>query len=355
MNEPSESPVESQGQDLRRLIEGCVEVERWNGTEAECACPLGHEAVVFTNRKYPVLHCFHDKCKDQVVEVNRRLRDAFVEFHQGQGAEIKETPEEKLEREYRGELRDLEARTRHKILPRIKKEPPIGLSDWERASPFDVAAVPVKDHWRLLLGGLFAQEPPTIFGKTPQQVWKDLGEKAPSIDYFLPCIWAGEVDDVGVGNFKTSRQWLRQPACPGPQICPAEFFSSTGGRKASNVQRRDFLVIESDTLPLDKFGNVALFAAEKLKLTLRAVVYTGGKSVHVWFDYQVSKGGVCRVYPEHGQTLAILTGLGCDPNMFGLASTTRMPGLERMDADGNSTGRWQTLIYLNPKFALQHL
>jgi hypothetical protein len=113
------------------------------------------------------------------------------------------------------------------------------------------------------------------------------------------------------------------------------------------------LVIESDSLPLEGFGNVVMFVAEHMKLELRAVVFTGGKSVHCWFDYNYLLFLGNTHY--HRETLAVLTGLGCDPKMFGLASTTRMPGCERMDNDGRPTGNWQRLVFLDPKFSLKDL
>lgn len=213
--------------------------------------------------------------------------------------------------------------------------------------------MPVEDHWKLLLKANYA------LNGIQLDEWRCPGNKWANGDFcgnpsWLPFLWMGELYDTGPPNLKVVPKWLRCRACPGPQICPAE-FKDTSRRAKGYVSRRDFLVIESDDLPLEVFGNVALFVTEKLNLNLRAVVYTGGKSIHCWFDYNWLLFLRTRYRrkcddAEHFENLAVLTGLGCDPKMFGMASTTRMPGCERLDDEGNPTGRWQRLVYLNPKF-----
>jgi len=46
---------------------------------------------------------------------------------------------------------------------------------------------------------------------------------------------------------------------------------------------------------------------------------------------------------------AVAEGLGCDRMMFRVCPTARLPGCERLDSQGQPTGRWQSLLYLNPK------
>ena len=49
-----------------------------------------------------------------------------------------------------------------------------------------------------------------------------------------------------------------------------------------------------------------------------------------------------------------LDGLGCDPQALS-SLTARLPGVERLDRDGQPTGRWQRLLYLDPKCPVDKL
>jgi len=85
-------------------------------------------------------------------------------------------------------------------------------------------------------------------------------------------------------------------------------------------------------------------------LTLRAVVHTGGKSIHCWFDFP--RYGSGNAYNTNRELHAILAGLGCDPAMFRRAAIARLPGCRRTDKDGNLTDKWQRLVFLNPKYPI---
>lgn len=155
-------------------------------------------------------------------------------------------------------------------------------------------------------------------------------------------------------RFRYVVNWLKESECPGPMICPATFAdnwqtgrSIDGHRVKELVGERSYIVCESDTLSIEVFGRVIFYLTTFL--TLRAVVHTGGKSIHCWFDYpRFSSSG--SPFNARRELHAILEGLGCDPAMFGWASTARLPGCRRADKDGTLTDQWQRLIYLNPKY-----
>ena len=349
----------NQSEDLRRIVARHVDVVQWNGDTADCICPGDHQhgpggakyATVFLSGKVPTIACFHASCTQARAEANAALRADVAQYLGAQGVDYKPTPEERAERKFCRHERELKAGARHRLLPRIKSEPPITLADWEHASPFRVRDVPVEDHWRLLLAGLYARDGVQLDeARFPGSKWAN----GDFIGYpsRLPYLWVGEPYEVGPENFNTRPRWLKRRTCPGPQMCPAEFNGAIR-RAKENVSRRDYLVIESDDLPLEVFGNVAMYVAERMKLKLRAVVYTGGKSIHVWFDYNYLL--FLGVTHQHRETLAVLRGLGCDDGMFGRASTTRMPGCERMDDDGSPTGKLQRLVFLAPKFPTKDL
>lgn len=208
-------------------------------------------------------------------------------------------------------------------------------------------------------------------------------------------------------NFKSVVDWLKEPCPYGPQVSVCTFkdllfkgdhvlsLRDCGCRAKEWVQDKPYLVAESDTLAREQFGNVARWIQKFT--TLRAVVDTGGISIHCWFDMPKPPPNMAppapgytadlwRIWNYGGQEeydrrccawklenkaqiardewqaeqfhhrqdefYAILRGLGCDPGMFRLASTARLPGVKRVDAEGFATGRWQRLIFLNPKFPI---
>jgi hypothetical protein len=75
--------------------------------------------------------------------------------------------------------------------------------------------------------------------------------------------------------------------------------------------------------------------ADECRLTLRAVIDAGNKSVHGWFDRPDDK--------IVAELVAIAGGLGLDPATFRPSQPVRLPGWKR------ETGRHQRLLYLNTR------
>ena len=119
---------------------------------------------------------------------------------------------------------------------------------------------------------------------------------------YLPedILWMGDVYDSGSEehrqNFRTCEEWLELATLP-PRIAPSTFLAGSFSRSSTNVKTSPFIVIESDELIgykpetlEDKERNKALsnaltgYAQDQLGLTLRAVIDTGNKSLHSWFD-----------------------------------------------------------------------
>ena len=362
----------NQSEEVRQIVARHIEIIEWHGETADCVCPGDHlhspgvaeYATAFLAGRQPFIACFQVSCALARTEANRALRGDLGEYLRAHRIKIKAAAEAHEEKKFRCYLQALEERARLRLLPPIRKEAPMALSVWEEASPFPVLDVPVKDHWKLLLTGLYARDAVALDeARCPGMKWANgdfLGNPR-----FLPLLWVGAPNDVGLDSFETVPTWLERRTCPGPQMCPAEFairfgkhFGSQMRRADENVSRRDYLVIRSDDLPLEVFGNVVMFVAESMKLGLRAIVYSG-TSIDAWFDYnylkfiRLQRTGLAQ--PEHRQAAASLTGLGCDPKMFEPASTARMPGCEHLDAAGNPTGRWQRLVYLDPKFPIDNV
>ena len=113
-------------------------------------------------------------------------------------------------------------------------------------------------------------------------------------------LWLGDQFDSGEArhavNFRPAREWIRLESLP-PRIASGTFKPGVISRSDPNLINSPFIVIESDDLighkPTDdeeREENKRLCAAliclcrDRLKLTLRAVIDTGGKSLHGWFD-----------------------------------------------------------------------
>ncbi len=148
-------------------------------------------------------------------------------------------------------------------------------------------------------------------------------------------LWNGAVIDSGCPrndqNFKTISDW-REGKIEGQFTSGSTFKPRSYSRSNENVEKRRFLVIESDVLNQDDICSVFNFCRKFLKL--RAVVYTGGKSLHGWFDF------------PSNEVLDVLTLIlpqwGCDPALFKASQPVRMPGVMRGE-------KWQALLYLDLK------
>jgi len=120
-------------------------------------------------------------------------------------------------------------------------------------------------------------------------------------------------------NFRPAADWLALRNAPGRFICPATFRADVSSRSRKSVLRRPFLVVESDTL--SKAEIVGVFRWMQHYTRLRAIVDTGGKSLHGWFDM-----------PDQDLLSAFeiyLPQLGCDPALFRPSQPCRLPGAMR--------------------------
>lgn len=155
-------------------------------------------------------------------------------------------------------------------------------------------------------------------------------------------VWVGrDIYDSGKPGhkwrFRTPDEWIANDRSLGPYICPNPFWPGSFSRCEASVQKRKFLVVESDVLSRDETGAVFRALNERV-CRLRAVVDTVGKSLHGWFDYPTI--GDAR---DHWN---LLVSLKCDPSMLNPSQPCRLPGMLR-------DGRYQRLIYLDhPEYNL---
>jgi hypothetical protein len=153
-------------------------------------------------------------------------------------------------------------------------------------------------------------------------------------------VWLGNVWDSGINKrtkekftnrFRTVTEWRK--------LLPAYEFTSHCTFKAGSFSRSDeslaerrYMVVESDELSRDEIGAVFRWLMGR-DLRLRAVVYSGKRSLHGWFDYPGDA--------DIRELKAILHGLQCDPSTLRASQPVRFAGRKRKD-----TGNIQKLLYL---------
>lgn len=172
-------------------------------------------------------------------------------------------------------------------------------------------------------------------------IWTDTPEESPLafLNILFPpeaTLWMGEPYDTGLErhreNFKRTRNWLKEAALP-PRLAAGQFQVSSHSRSRANLESSPFLIIESDDLighkPTNAGGReqnkalsyaLARYCQHELGLHLRAVIDTGNKSLHLWFD---------RPPPRALAAIRILApGLRIDTGLLDSCATSplRMPG-----------------------------
>ena len=269
----------------------------------------GH-CVIYPNDNVPQIFCHHTSCKAQVVRVNERLRACSHAGRRFSGA--RPTPsatETQAWEQKQQQRRTLEQRT-VALRPCILEKYHWPANAIATESPVTIK-LPVERQHRYVLD-LFDDD--------------DVLWCAPSVK----CSGTYRHDRY----FREAARWAWEYKCPGAFICPNTFEAGSYSRSDANIARRRFLVVESDSLSRDQVGAVFKWMSACLGMVLRAVVDTGGRSLHGWF-----------LYPSEGlleKLRIILPVLGCDPAMFRPAQPCRMPGVVR------ETRRWQELLYLAP-------
>jgi hypothetical protein len=150
-------------------------------------------------------------------------------------------------------------------------------------------------------------------------------------------------------NFRTRDEWLKDDELP-QRICSGTFDEGCISRAKEFVDLSPYIVIECDEIigkepktdaekAENKKLNAALirYAQDRLGLTLRAVIDTGNKSLHGWFDHpsQHNFEALC----ENAELL------GIDPSVLKTSPVcaVMLPGCIH-----EKSNKPATLIYLNP-------
>jgi len=141
-------------------------------------------------------------------------------------------------------------------------------------------------------------------------------------------LWIGEIHQR---KFNTLEGWLRNRFIPGCFVGHSTFKPGSRSRSNKNVDKRKYLVVESDKLPHPEAMAVFSALEELHGLTLRSLVTSGRRSLHAWFDWP--KEG------EQADWQAVIEGYQCDPANLRPSQPVRLPGIIRPN-----TGLPQQLI-----------
>jgi hypothetical protein len=256
----------------------------------------------------PTAFCHHTSCASVIEEKNLLLRREIGKAQRGQDGNWKPYrpgPDDLRRQHERGQFQRLKLRA-EKSLAQIVAAHSCDVADFWEWSSYRLDGDVVND-WRLHL---------RLYPPTDE-------------------VWIGELHQSGkpehVRNFRTVSEWLKERTAPAPHICPNPFKPGVHSRTAENIAEARFLVVESDTLTKPESCAVLKWLSNILRM--RAVVDTGGKSLHGWFEYPTTAA--------LKELKVILPALKCDQGLFQLAHTCRLPGPMR------DTGRRQHLTFLD--------
>jgi hypothetical protein len=260
----------------------------------------------------PTIYCFHTSCFADVEAANKALRSAVGKASKGAKAEFKctePTPEERERHRQRIVREHLKARAAAG-LSEILKAFEFGPTDFWELSPVRLLNDPVND-WRLLLQLFQPEDVLWIGGK-----YDSCSDDAPE-----------SKKESCRRHFRPVADWLTERLAPEQFTCPSVFRPGTHSRCNDAVTARRYLVIESDLLSKAEMSAVINWCRQFMRL--RAIVDTGGKSLHGWFAVPP---------PEvEAELKIILPNLGrgaedkptLDPALFKLAQPCRLPGAWR--------------------------
>jgi hypothetical protein len=245
----------------------------------------------------PTIFCWHTSCMAYRDEANRKLRRAILHDSMGRPIQQLDNPVKLvIEKDPESEIID-----RIKTIAESNKSRYLTHYNWDPADMYEESPVklddPAQDYHRFLT------------------LWQ------PS-----DLIWIGDVKDSGrhPQNFRRADEWMGLPSPVGNYTTGAVFVPGSVSRANENVDTRVYLVVESDTLTKPQMGAVFQAMRDLFKMRMYAVVDTGGKSLHGWFENPPKKEWM-------EQLKAFLVPLGCDPATFKPSQPVRIPGAKRND------------------------
>lgn len=257
------------------------------------------------------LYCTHRTCSSTVAALNKKLRRAIESAERGEGVESREPTAEEIQRRERAAyLQGLKTKAQRSLSAVIRA------FTWPEAEIAGASRKPIPaepiEQFRAFLQTLFISS---------------------------EVVWIGNERMSGspahAHRFRTVGQWLTIRAPQTNFVSHCTFRPGSYSRSKDNIERQKFMVVESDELGRNEVGAVFRWLRESAGLRLRAVVFSGNKSLHGWFEWP-SRESLLE------ELKATLTGFKCDPATLRPSQPVRLPGAYRADK-----GAYQRLIYLD--------
>lgn len=263
----------------------------------------------------PGVYCLHQSCKTVLDGVNRSLRREIWKFKRGlQG------------------MTDTQIKKRKKSAEDVAMERQMSKKTRLRAEAESLKSRIFKDYRQTVKNAYLSS--PIQLDHTPEQDYHLFLDLFHNDD----IIWVGNVTDSRSSDPSYSRYFLpvsewRKASRPIGQFTTGSVFKNgTHSRSNENVSIRRYLVVESDTLSRDDI--CAVFNWMSGYNRLLAIIDTGGRSLHGWFEMPGE------IWME--KLKVMLPILGCDPALFKPSQPVRIPGAKR-------DSLYQSLIWLNSR------
>lgn len=290
-------------------------------TQGRCTCPGVHKHTARSHRNdcwvfingTPTVTCLHASCTADVADANDKIRSAWSLFQPPLDEIAMAEAREKARKRH-----DMEAKAAAS-LPEILKQYKWDLLDIEVSSKFR---------------GAYSGKSTEIFLEKmfrPDEV-----------------VWIGEPDFSGQPHhecfFMPMQQWLRSNQFS-HYTTASTFKPGTYSRSNANVLTTPYLIVEGDKVlgepktdddkrkNKDACGAIFQWLRVRCGLRLRAVIDSGNKSLHGWFDYPDSA--------KLDELKIILPAMGCDRAMFKPSQPARLPGVIR------DNGNEQKLLWIS--------
>ena len=325
--------------DPRQVAAGIVGAIDWQSeVSGYCRCPGESLHTHKTGKKdcrvnvdgAPTIYCFHSSCAPAVAEANRKLRSAIgqspwtLTLPDGQvlrAGDVLQASGTVLRREVVVARAKIEGRHPGE---QLLLETLVAMAGRFRPELFE------KFHWPF--ARILEVSPLLVANRDPEDQFRTWLRLWPADS----TVWIGDVYSSGQPNhathFRPVSDWYQIGPAMGNYTCGAAFKPGSYRRSNELIQGKRFLVVESDSLKKDEIGAVFAYMNNRLHYNLHAIIDTGGKSLHGWFDCPRDK-------VLEDRLKAALTVFGCDPKLFTYSQPVRVPGAWR-------DGKLQRLIWL---------
>lgn len=302
-------------------------VEWTSEIRGRAPCPGRHKHTTKSHRNdcwvfingTPTVTCLHDNCREEVAVVNSSIRSAWSLFQPPLDESAMALAREKAAARHAMESKAAAS------LPEILKQYKWDITDISKS------VLPKLHHATYaFLDGLFSRE---------------------------DNLWIGEPDSTGDerhrGHFKPMKNWNESIAMSVTWYgkfnhhftCASTFKPGTYSRANANVLTTPYLITEGDHVlgfvpetdeqklaNKNACGAVFRWMKEAVGLELRAIVDSGNKSLHSWWDMPQSS--------KYEELRVILPAMGFDRAMFKPSQPARLPGVIR------DNGNEQRLLWI---------